>query len=159
MVVLETHIEGVHLLARGKVRDIYDLGDQLLFIASDRISAFDVVLPNGIPDKGRVLTGISMFWFEMMSDLVPHHVISADVGTYPEVLKQIKLAVQDCGRRLGSHVRRGKRLAEAEKKQDYIKSYIHHIGEALREILGLTEKREKQIIAKLTDTLERSRKF
>ena len=87
MVVLETHIEGVRLLARGKVRDIYDLGDQLLFIASDRISAFDVVLPNGIPDKGRVLTGISMFWFEMMSDLVPHHVISADVETYPEVLK------------------------------------------------------------------------
>ena len=87
MVVLETHIEGVRLLARGKVRDIYDLGDQLLFIASDRISAFDVVLPNGIPDKGRVLTGISMFWFEMMSDLVPHHVISADVDTYPEVLK------------------------------------------------------------------------
>jgi len=87
MVVLETHIDGVRLLARGKVRDIYDLGDQLLFIASDRISAFDVVLPNGIPDKGRVLTGISMFWFEMMSDLVPHHVISADVDTYPEVLK------------------------------------------------------------------------
>jgi phosphoribosylaminoimidazole-succinocarboxamide synthase len=87
MVVLETHIEGVRLLARGKVRDIYDLGDQLLFIASDRISAFDVVLPNGIPDKGRVLTGISMFWFEMMSDLVPHHVISADVETYPEILK------------------------------------------------------------------------
>lgn len=87
MVVLETHIEGVPLLARGKVRDIYDLGDQLLFIASDRISAFDVVLPNGIPDKGRVLTGISMFWFEMMSDLVPHHVISANVETYPEVLK------------------------------------------------------------------------
>ena len=79
MVVLETHIEGVPLLARGKVRDIYDLGDELLFIASDRISAFDVVLPNGIPDKGRVLTGISMFWFEMMSDLVPNHVISADV--------------------------------------------------------------------------------
>jgi phosphoribosylaminoimidazole-succinocarboxamide synthase len=87
MVVLETHVEGVRLLARGKVRDIYDLGDQLLFIASDRISAFDVVLPNGIPDKGRVLTGISMFWFEMMSDLVPHHVISADVETYPEILK------------------------------------------------------------------------
>jgi len=87
MVVLETHIEGVRLLARGKVRDIYDLGDELLFIASDRISAFDVVLPNGIPDKGRVLTGISMFWFEMMSDLVPHHVISADVDAYPEMLK------------------------------------------------------------------------
>jgi phosphoribosylaminoimidazole-succinocarboxamide synthase len=87
MVVLETQIEGVELMARGKVRDIYDLGDQLLFIASDRVSAFDVVLPNGIPDKGKVLTGISMFWFEMMSDLVPHHVISADVETYPEILK------------------------------------------------------------------------
>ena len=81
------------------------------------------------------------------------------VASYPEVLKEIRLALQDCGRRLGAYVRRGKRLAESEKKKDYIKSYIPHIGQALREILGLSEGREKEIIATLTETLERSRKF
>jgi phosphoribosylaminoimidazole-succinocarboxamide synthase len=79
MVVLETRLDGIPMLARGKVRDIYDLGQELLFVASDRISAFDCVLPNGIPDKGRVLTGISLFWFHMMADLVPNHVVTADV--------------------------------------------------------------------------------
>lgn len=87
MVVLETRLDGIPLLARGKVRDIYDLGDELLFIASDRISAFDCILPNGIPDKGRVLTGISMFWFRLMADLVPNHVVTAEVDEYPAVLR------------------------------------------------------------------------
>jgi len=87
MVVLETHLEGIPLLARGKVRDIYDLGQELLFIASDRISAFDCILPNGIPDKGRVLTGISLFWFRMMADLVPNHVVTAEVEKYPAALR------------------------------------------------------------------------
>ena len=81
------------------------------------------------------------------------------VASYPEVLKEIKLALQDCGRRLGVHIRKGKRMAEARKKADYIKSYIPHIGEALQEILGFSEKREEEIVEILTDTLERSRKF
>ena len=72
------------LRARGKVRDIYDAGeDQLLLVATDRISAFDVVLPDPIPDKGRVLTGLSSFWFDRTADLVPHHVVSTDAAEFP----------------------------------------------------------------------------
>jgi phosphoribosylaminoimidazole-succinocarboxamide synthase len=75
-VVRETNFPGVKLLARGKVRDIYEFGDRLLLVATDRISAFDVILPTPIPDKGRVLTQLSLFWFDMLSEVVPHHVIS-----------------------------------------------------------------------------------
>jgi phosphoribosylaminoimidazole-succinocarboxamide synthase len=71
------------LHARGKVRDIYEAGDDLLMVASDRISAFDVVLPTPIPDKGRVLTGLSLFWFERSADIVPNHVLTADVDGFP----------------------------------------------------------------------------
>jgi phosphoribosylaminoimidazole-succinocarboxamide synthase len=71
------------LHARGKVRDIYGAGDDLLMVASDRISAFDVVLPTPIPDKGRVLTGLSLFWFEHSADIVPNHVLTADVDGFP----------------------------------------------------------------------------
>jgi DNA topoisomerase-6 subunit B len=110
--------------------------------------------------RGALPSGPLVIALHIASAWVPFTSESKEaVASYPEVLKQIKLALQDCGRRLGTHLRRGKRLAEAEKKQDYIKSYIPHIGEALREILGLTENREQEIIAKLTDTLERSRKF
>ena len=71
---------------RGKVRDVYDLGDRLLIVATDRISAFDVVLPSGIPAKGIVLTQLSLFWFRLLADLVPNHVITADVTEYgPEL--------------------------------------------------------------------------
>jgi phosphoribosylaminoimidazole-succinocarboxamide synthase len=75
-IVRETNFPGVKLLARGKVRDIYDFGDRLLLVATDRLSAFDVILPTPIPDKGRVLTQLSLFWFETLSDVVPNHVIS-----------------------------------------------------------------------------------
>jgi phosphoribosylaminoimidazole-succinocarboxamide synthase len=75
-VVRETNFPGIKLLARGKVRDIYEFGDRLLLVATDRLSAFDVVLPTPIPDKGRVLTQLSLFWFETLSDVVPNHVIS-----------------------------------------------------------------------------------
>jgi len=72
------------LRARGKVRDVYDAGeDRLLLVATDRISAFDVVLPDPIPDKGRVLTGLSSFWFDRTADLVPHHVVSMDMADFP----------------------------------------------------------------------------
>jgi phosphoribosylaminoimidazole-succinocarboxamide synthase len=71
------------MVAQGKVRDIYQAGDDLLIVASDRISAFDVVLPTPIPDKGRVLTGLSLYWFERLADVVPNHVIGADASTFP----------------------------------------------------------------------------
>ena len=72
------------LRARGKVRDVYDAGDdELLLVATDRISAFDVVLPDPVPDKGRVLTGLSSFWFARTADLVPNHVLSIDAATFP----------------------------------------------------------------------------
>jgi phosphoribosylaminoimidazole-succinocarboxamide synthase len=75
--VRETNFAGISPAARGKVRDIYDLGDTLLIVASDRLSAFDVVLPTGIPDKGRVLTQLSLFWFDLLRDVIPNHVLSA----------------------------------------------------------------------------------
>jgi len=79
MVVAQTNFPGLKLRGRGKVRDIYEVGDdRLLIVATDRLSAFDVVLPTPIPDKGRVLTQLSLFWFEKLADVVPHHVISAD---------------------------------------------------------------------------------
>ncbi len=86
--VLETSLEGLPTPARGKVRDIYDLGDRLLIVATDRISAFDVVLPNAIPEKGRVLTQISRFWFSKTADIVTNHLISADVREYPEACRK-----------------------------------------------------------------------
>ena len=75
-VILQTNFPGLKLHGRGKVRDIYDLGDRLLIVATDRLSAFDVVLPTPIPDKGRVLTQLSMFWFEKLAHVVPHHVLA-----------------------------------------------------------------------------------
>jgi phosphoribosylaminoimidazole-succinocarboxamide synthase len=86
--VLETSIPEFRLIARGKVRDIYELDNALLFIASDRISAFDYVLPNPIPDKGKVLTQISLFWFHHLKDLVDNHLITADFSQFPEPLKK-----------------------------------------------------------------------
>ncbi len=76
-VIRETHFAGVAPVARGKVRDIYELGDKLLIVATDRLSAFDVVMPTPIPDKGRVLTQISLFWFHLLRDVIPNHVLSA----------------------------------------------------------------------------------
>ena len=76
-VVRETNFAGISPAARGKVRDIYDAGDKLLIVATDRLSAFDVILPTPIPDKGRVLTQLSLFWFELLRDVIPNHVVSA----------------------------------------------------------------------------------
>lgn len=78
--LLTSEIPGIPMINRGKVRDIYDLGDSLLFIASDRLSAFDVVMPEGIPGKGKVLTQISLFWFKLM-DWLPNHLITADISS------------------------------------------------------------------------------
>lgn len=81
--VLQTDFPGLNLVARGKVRDIYDLGETLLLVTTDRISAFDVIMNEPIPDKGFVLTQISAFWFRQMEDIVPNHIISIDVADYP----------------------------------------------------------------------------
>ncbi|TAM41268.1 phosphoribosylaminoimidazolesuccinocarboxamide synthase [bacterium] len=89
-VLLKTDFKDLKLFRRGKVRDVYDLGDKLLIVSTDRISCFDVVLPCGIPYKGRVLTGISEFWFDFIKDMIPHHLITADVDKYPDELKKYK---------------------------------------------------------------------
>src|SRR6185369_6509269 len=81
--VLQTDFPGLNLIARGKVRDIYDLGEALLMVTSDRISAFDVIMNEPIPDKGFVLTQISAFWFRQMEDIVKNHIISTDVAEFP----------------------------------------------------------------------------
>lgn len=86
-VVSMTEFKSLRLKGRGKVRDIYDLGDRLLIVATDRISAFDVVMPNPIPDKGKILTQLSHFWFNLTKDIVPNHVLSAEVGDYPEACR------------------------------------------------------------------------
>jgi phosphoribosylaminoimidazole-succinocarboxamide synthase len=82
--VIETNFKGLNLIKRGKVRDVYDLGNELLMVATDRISAFDVVMPDPIPEKGIILTQISLYWFDIMKPLLPNHVISGDVDDYPE---------------------------------------------------------------------------
>ncbi|WP_297213582.1 MULTISPECIES: phosphoribosylaminoimidazolesuccinocarboxamide synthase [Thermodesulfovibrio] len=89
-VVLKTNLEGVKFLRSGKVRDIYEIEDYLLIIATDRVSAFDVVLPNGIPGKGRVLTQISLFWFNQVKDLVENHIVTANVDEFPEPLRKYR---------------------------------------------------------------------
>ena len=95
-VLLKTDFPDLKLFRRGKVRDVYDLGDSLLFIASDRISCFDVVLPDGIPLKGKVLTAMSLFWFDFLKDIIPGHIITADIAKFPLPLK--KYAAQLEGR-------------------------------------------------------------
>jgi phosphoribosylaminoimidazole-succinocarboxamide synthase len=83
MLVTQTQFPGIEPVARGKVRDIYDLGDQLIIVATDRISAFDIVLDDPIPDKGRVLNGLSAYWFELTKDRFPNHLISVNVADFP----------------------------------------------------------------------------
>ena len=85
--LIQTDFPGLTLFNRGKVRDIYDLKDSLLIVATDRISAFDVVLPNGIPDKGKILTTLSLFWFDFTKDLAPNHLITANPAEYPEATR------------------------------------------------------------------------
>ncbi|MCX5669140.1 MAG: phosphoribosylaminoimidazolesuccinocarboxamide synthase [Candidatus Omnitrophica bacterium] len=87
-VLLKTEFKDLPLFRRGKVRDVYDLGDKLLIVSTDRISCFDVVLPCGIPDKGKVLTSISVFWFNFIKDIIGHHLITTDLDKYPAVLKK-----------------------------------------------------------------------
>ena len=90
VVITETNMPNVPLLSRGKVRDIYDLGEHLLLVATDRISAFDVIMPTPIPDKGRILTQLSVFWFKKFEDKVRNHLVSSSVEDYPEVCRQYR---------------------------------------------------------------------
>jgi len=85
-----TEYEGLPLIRQGKVRDIFDTGDALLMVTTDRLSAFDVVLPDAIPDKGKVLNQISVFWFKQMESIVKNHIISTDVNDYPQEFHQYK---------------------------------------------------------------------
>ena len=89
-VISTTEFKSLTLKGRGKVRDIYDLGDRLLIVATDRISAFDVVMPNPIPDKGKVLTQLSKFWFDLTKDILPNHVISTEVEDFPKECQPYK---------------------------------------------------------------------
>jgi phosphoribosylaminoimidazole-succinocarboxamide synthase len=86
--VTRTELTGLPLLHRGKVRDLYGVGDDLLIVATDRVSAYDVVLSPGIPDKGRVLTSLSVFWFDLLRDVVPNHLITADVDEMPPEVRR-----------------------------------------------------------------------
>jgi len=94
-VVSMTEFKTLTLRGRGKVRDIYDFGDRLLIVATDRISAFDVVMPNPIPDKGKILTQLSKFWFDMTRDIVSNHVISTDVKDLPEECQAYQEILKD----------------------------------------------------------------
>ena len=99
--VIETDFPDLNLVKRGKVRDIYDLGDSLLMVATDRISAFDVVMPDPIPDKGKILTQISLYWFDVMKPIIANHIITSNVEAYPaecqpyaDVLRSRSMLVQ-----------------------------------------------------------------
>jgi phosphoribosylaminoimidazole-succinocarboxamide synthase len=90
----EDTLSGLTLFNRGKVRDIYDLGDNLLLVASDRISAFDVILPTLIPDKGKILTALSVYWFNVIKDILPHHLITTDVDQFPAACQPYKAKLE-----------------------------------------------------------------
>jgi phosphoribosylaminoimidazole-succinocarboxamide synthase len=94
-VVSMTEFKSLTLKGRGKVRDIYDLGDRLLIVATDRISAFDVVMPNPIPDKGKILTQLSGFWFNLTKGIVPNHILSIKVEDYPKACQPYQEILKD----------------------------------------------------------------
>lgn len=89
-IITQTNCPELNLVNRGKVRDIYDLGEHLLIVTSDRISAFDVIMDEGIPQKGYVLTEISKFWFEKMADIIPHHLVATEVDDFPAITHQYR---------------------------------------------------------------------
>lgn len=89
-IIVETNLPDIKLLRRGKVRDVYEVGEHLLIIATDRISAFDVVLPNGVAGKGKVLTQISLYWFSRMKDIIENHIVATEVKEYPSLLHKYR---------------------------------------------------------------------
>jgi phosphoribosylaminoimidazole-succinocarboxamide synthase len=93
-VVVETNLPDVKLIRRGKVRDVYEVGEHLLIVATDRISAFDVVLPGGIAGKGKILTGISLYWFGRMKEIVENHIVATEVDEYPPTLRKYRAVLE-----------------------------------------------------------------
>jgi phosphoribosylaminoimidazole-succinocarboxamide synthase len=93
-ILLETDLNGIERYGRGKVRDVYRIGEYLLIVATDRISAFDYILPTGIPGKGCVLTQLSIFWFDFLSGLTPTHFLTASVDEYPEALRKFRHQIE-----------------------------------------------------------------
>ena len=94
-IVVETHLADLKLFFRGKVRDLYEVDNKLLIVTTDRISAFDCVLPNGIPYKGKVLTALSEYWFNLTNNIIPNHLISTDIHSFPESLKKHASVLKD----------------------------------------------------------------
>src|SRR5437867_9268905 len=86
--IYQTNLSDLTLVRRGKVRDLYDLGEHLLIVASDRLSAFDVILPQPIPSKGKVLTQISNYWFGVMGEMIPNHLVLTDVAQFPRECRE-----------------------------------------------------------------------
>ena len=93
--VTSLDISGLDVFSKGKVRDVYDLGENLLIVASDRISVFDIVLPSGIPDKGRILTGVSAFWFRKLARISGNHMITDRVEDFPQELEPYREVLRD----------------------------------------------------------------
>ena len=109
-VILNTDLPGLELYARGKVRDVYSIGDHLLFVATDRISAFDYILPTGIPDKGKVLTQLSVFWFEFLKDIVPSDAdfLTSDPDARIEEMKKVVFSTKTAAKPLPVYVIEGR---------------------------------------------------
>jgi phosphoribosylaminoimidazole-succinocarboxamide synthase len=136
-VLLRSDMPDLKLFARGKVRDVYDLDDKLLIVTTDRISAYDYVLPDPIPEKGRVLTAMSLFWFDYLKDVIPHHLISADVDDYPEVAQQYRSQLE--GRSM--LVRKAERIDIECVVRGYIagslwKAYKQKLAQGSTSVLG-----------------------
>ena len=94
-IILNTDLPGIKLLKKGKVRDLYDFGDKILIVCTDRISVFDCVLLEGIPLKGKVLNQLSAFWFRKTEDLIPNHMLSTDVEDFPSRLSPFKVCLRE----------------------------------------------------------------
>jgi phosphoribosylaminoimidazole-succinocarboxamide synthase len=120
LTVLKTDLPGAISSRSGKVRDVYEYADGMLIVATDRLSAFDVVMPNGIPGKGRILTAMSLFWFEQLRDIVPNHLISADVADFPEPVRGLRDTL--AGRTMWC------RKAEVIKVEAVVRGYITGSG-------------------------------
>ncbi len=143
--LLNTEFPDLKLVARGKVRDIYDLGDTLLMVATDRISAFDVIMPNPIPDKGKILNLISLFWFRHMESLVKNHIISSDVDDFPESCAPYKDILRD----RSMHVKKAEPLLVECVARGYISGSGWAAYQESKEICGI----------KLADGLKESEKL
>ncbi len=133
--VLGTNIKEYPLFSKGKVRDVYDLDDKLLIVSSDRISAFDVILPNGIPGKGKILTSMSLFWFDLLKDVIESHLIASEVDDYPENLHKYREQLEG----------RSMLVAKAERidVECIVRGYIS--GSMWKELINARAKGENEV--------------